>query len=131
MAILNDSISQIETYINLFKTQYEKLPTRAIVNDQSFPLLRENNMLIPNNNFTGESYTNHVLSNESKIQHLPVYYLEKLPEKEKLELEEEVKVKEIEYPIIFANKKNHYIVGDLSLCDKELTELKEETETSQ
>jgi len=129
MAILNDSISQIETYINLFKTQYEKLPTRAIINEGSRSLLRENDMLMPNNNFTGKGYTDHVLINESGIQFLPVYILEKLPEKERLELEE--KVSDIKCPIIFANKKNHYIVGDLSLCDKELTELKEETETSQ
>ncbi len=129
MALPNDSISQIETHIKLFETQYNKSPTRAIINEKSHLLLKENDMLIPNKDFTGESYTNHVLSNESKIQRLPVYYLEKLPEKERLKLEEEVK--NIKFPIIFANKKNHYIVGDLSLCDKELTELKKETETSQ
>ena len=130
MAIPNDSISQIETHIKLFEKQYRKLPTRAIINNKSFSLLEDNAMLIPNNSITDKaSYTGYVLSNESKIQRLPVYYLEKLAEKERLKLEEEVK--NTKFPIIFANKKDHYIVGDLSLCDKELTELKEKVETSQ
>jgi len=130
MAIPNDSISQIETYINLFRTQYEKFPTRAIINDESFSLLEDNAMLISNPSITDKaSYTGYVLSNESKIQFLPVHLLEKLPEKERLKLEE--KVKDIKYSIIFANKKNHYIFGDLSLCGKELTELKEEAKINQ
>ena len=129
MDIPNDSISQIDTHITLFTTKYEKPPTRAIVNEESFSLLKENAMLMPNKDFTGESYTNHVLINENKIPFLPVYCLEKLPEKERSELEE--KVKDIKCPIILANKRNHYIFGDLSLCDEELTKLKEEAETSQ
>lgn len=130
MALPNDSISQIETHIKLFETQYKKLPTRAIINEESRSLLRGNDMLMPNSSITSEnSYTGYVLINESKIQCLPVYYLERLPEKERLKLEE--KVKDIKFPIILANKKDHYIVGDLSLCDKELTELREEVETSQ
>jgi len=130
MAIPNDSISQIETYINLFRTQYEKFPTRAIINDESFSLLEDNAMLISNPSITDKaSYTGYVLSNESKIQFLPVYLLEKLPEKERSELEE--KVKDIKFPMILANKKNHYIFGDLSLCGKELTELKEEAKINQ
>jgi len=127
MTLPNDSISQIDTYIQFFKTKYRKLPTRAIVNEESRSLLRGNDMLIPNPSITDKaSYTGYVLNNESKIKCLPVYYLEKLPEKERSELEEKVKVKDIKFPIIFANKKKHYIFGDLSLCDKELVEFKEE-----
>ena len=129
MAIPNDSISQINTHITLFKIKYKKLPTRAIINEESHSLLRGNDMLMPNNNFTGESYTGNVLINERGIQFLPVYFLEKLPEKERLELEE--KVKDIKFPMILANKRNHYVLGDLSLCDEELIKLKEEAETSQ
>ena len=130
MVIPNDSISQIDVYINIFKTKYNKNPTRAIVNDESLSLLRGNAMLMPNTSIAnGESYAGYVLSNESKIQCLPVYFLEKLPEKEKSELEE--KVKNLKSPIILANKKKHYVFGDLSLCNQELTELKEEVETNQ
>ena len=127
MIIPNDSISQINTYINIFKTKYRKPPTRAIVNEESFSLLRGNDMLMPNDSVTNEdSYTNYVLSNECKIKFLPVYFLEKLLKKEKTELEE--KVKNIKTPIILTNKKKHYIFGDLSLCDGELVEFKEDTE---
>lgn len=130
MAIPNDSISQINTYIKLFETQYRKLPTRAIINEESRSLLRGNDMLMPNSSIASEnSYTGYVLINEMEIQFLPVYFLEKLPEKERLELEE--KVKDIKFPMILANKKNHYVLGDLSLCDEELIKLKEEAETNQ
>jgi len=125
MTLPNDSISQINTYINIFKTKYRKPPTRTIVNEESFSLLKGNDMLMPNDSVTNEeSYTNYVLNNECKIKFLPVYFLEKLLKKEKTELEE--KVKNIKTPIILANKKKHYIFGDLSLCDKELVEFKEE-----
>jgi len=127
MVIPNDSISQINTYINIFKIKYRKPPTRAIVNEESLSLLRGNDMLMPNDSVTNEeSYTNYVLNNECKIKFLPVYFLEKLLKKEKTELEE--KVKNIKTPIILANKKKHYIFGDLSLCDKELVEFKEDIE---
>ena len=129
MDIPNDSISQINTYITIFRIKYKKDPTRAIINDDSLSLLNENAMLMPNNNFTGKGYTGNVLINEREIQFLPVYLLEKLPEKEKSELEE--KVKDIKCPIILANKKNHYVCEDLTLCDEELVKLKEEAETSQ
>lgn len=89
-------------------------------------------MIILNPNATNEeSYTRYVLNNENKILSLQIHYLEKLPKKEKLILEERVKKEGLECPIIFANKKNHYVFGDLSLYDKELTELKEDAETNQ
>lgn len=120
----NDSIMQVYLYIKIFEEKYKKSPNRAIANYDTLGLLKGNSMLIPNSDVSKDkSYTGFVLNNENNIKNLGVYLKEKLPKKEKSKLEELLKGKEIEAPLILSCKKNHYYVCDLSLSDSELNKL--------